>query len=120
MSLHLGWADRWKREPYLPPTRQLRDRRGGGEAGGTEHGRQRLLDASPQALQPGLVLQRGHGLRHVHGLGSYQAIEIIPSLGYKIAVEGGFTFSFGWGIGYRAVFGDDQQLKVPALDGGPA
>jgi hypothetical protein len=51
-------------------------------------------------------------------LGSYQTIEVIPNLGYKIASEGGFTFSFDMGIGYRAVFGDDQIFKVPSVTGG--
>ena len=51
-------------------------------------------------------------------LGGYQTVELVPSLGYKIAGEKGFTFLFDWGLGYRMVFGDDQQFKVPALDGG--
>ncbi|MEC7948825.1 MAG: hypothetical protein VX265_14755 [Myxococcota bacterium] len=53
------------------------------------------------------------------GLGSYQTLEVIPSLGYKVAGMKGFTFSFDWGLGYRAVFADEQDFKVPALDGGP-
>lgn len=51
-------------------------------------------------------------------LGGYQTVELIPTLGYKIAGSEGFTFSFDWGIGYRAVFGDDQQFKMPSISGG--
>ena len=51
-------------------------------------------------------------------LGSYQTLELIPSIGYRIATQGGFTFSIDWGLGYRAVLSDEQEFKVASLDSG--
>ena len=40
--------------------------------------------------------------------GSYSALEIGPTIGWKRCTEGGFTFSWDWGLGYAAVLGAEE------------
>ncbi|MBO87268.1 MAG: hypothetical protein CL927_18120 [Deltaproteobacteria bacterium] len=40
--------------------------------------------------------------------GSYNVVEIGPTIGWKRCTEGGFTFSWDWGVGYGAVFGEEE------------
>ena len=40
--------------------------------------------------------------------GGFSALEIGPTIGWKRCTEGGFTFSFDWGVGYAAVFGVEE------------
>ena len=40
--------------------------------------------------------------------GSYNVVEIGPTIGWKRCTQGGFTFSWDWGVGYGAVFGAEE------------
>ena len=47
--------------------------------------------------------------------GSYTTLQLGPTLGYKVAGEGGFTFAFDFGYGYQAVLAesDDSLMSTP-------
>lgn len=48
-------------------------------------------------------------------LGSFSQLRIGPTIGYKVATESGFTFSWDWGLGYGAVFGDTSGSIAPLI-----
>ncbi|MEC8423692.1 MAG: hypothetical protein VX000_07935, partial [Myxococcota bacterium] len=47
--------------------------------------------------------------------GSYSNVTVGPHIGYKIAGEGGFTFSWDYGIGYQLTFGSDDAQAALAI-----
>lgn len=46
---------------------------------------------------------------------AYSTIVAAPHIGWKVATEGGFTFSWDYGLGYRQGFGSDVDESVNGL-----
>ena len=54
--------------------------------------------------------------------GSFSNVRVGPTLGYKVAAQGGFTFAMEAGLGYSAVLGDTtgsiaHGISVPGVRG---
>jgi hypothetical protein len=47
---------------------------------------------------------------------SFSNMTIGPHIGWKVATEGGFTFSWDYGLGYQVVFGDTSGSIAPSLN----